>query len=364
MPFTLIFEPITTSLDVKILTDFANIIVDEIYKRDLYQRYNQMEMLRVNIQDGRFGLTFKTICTLDDESARYIQREVTLLLHSINLRDFIYISQVNNQQAPNNNIFDCKHHSPGETCNGQTLRALNLQENSIPKEFICSLSKTVMDNPVYIKGNPTVKYNKAHLFYEIFPKEILKDPSTKKSIIFSDIIEDQDTYIALKGFMASTLRSLLEKRATETNNLVSKYKLPDASNSSLAKGLRKAAANNKSTDLVSFIKRVHSVNQPDNKSEIKRTALHWATAKASPECVSLLLEAGGDEEQQDAQGKSSRAYAEDKKQTNITALFDTAISRRRSHLQTFFTTHFSGQKDSQKIIDTMLEYITPSKLNA
>ncbi|MCH9757406.1 MAG: AMP-binding protein [Gammaproteobacteria bacterium] len=100
--------------------------------------------------------------------------------------------------------------------------------------------------------------------------------------------------------------------------LCEKYRLPDQSVSSLEKGLRDAAVNNRLQDIKIFLQEDIDINAAD--SETQKTALHWASSKGWRACVDYLLVHSADANLLDASGHSSAMYIEHMKnnlKTNI-----------------------------------------------
>jgi hypothetical protein len=98
----------------------------------------------------------------------------------------------------------------------------------------------------------------------------------------------------------------------ELELIIKKYKLPDASQSSLEKALRTAANNNYKKELEILITHVKNINAQDTNEKSKKTALHWAAIKGHRECYELLIAAGADPKILDAQQRTAESYYQEK----------------------------------------------------
>ncbi len=114
-----------------------------------------------------------------------------------------------------------------------------------------------------------------------------------------------------QGFKKDHVKSHTKKMffaSAQFDALQKKYNLPDVSQSSLEKGLRKAAANNNVSDLQKFIEVVKDINAQDDNPKVRRNALHWSAYKQHAHCYQLLIESGASTTIQDAHGKIATDY--------------------------------------------------------
>lgn len=122
------------------------------------------------------------------------------------------------------------------------------------------------------------------------------------SRLFTSTSSSSNTPLSLKrGFFNKEDRSSL---------LLKKYKLPDASQESLEKGLRNTAARNELDDLRYFIQHVNNINSQDKNPISKKTALHWAVLKNHAEAYDLLISSGAKADIEDAEGNLAILHRE------------------------------------------------------
>jgi len=103
--------------------------------------------------------------------------------------------------------------------------------------------------------------------------------------------------------------------------LVKKYKLPDASQSSLEKAFRMAVVNHFHTDIKFLLQQVHNINTQDSNPNSQKTALHWAVLKGNKEAISLLLKTGARYDIPDSSCKMALDYAHEADDIDLIRLF-------------------------------------------
>jgi len=125
------------------------------------------------------------------------------------------------------------------------------------------------------------------------------------------LVERVKPYINLFSFNSSqdsTTPATNRREESLAARLKNKYNLEDTSQSSLEKGLRNAAANNKVDDVKLFIELVIDIDAKDNNPQIRRTALHHAAIRGHREVCQLLLNANAKTNIPDAHGETADCY--------------------------------------------------------
>ncbi len=200
-----------------------------------------------------------------------------------------------------------------------------LSRNIIPELF--DKSGTVIPESAYVRTFYQLKFDGCIYTGDLSPLiqqlkvgkkqiELIDDNNmTKKidsSIVLSELLRvhglTEDQYKSLQKSFSPFQSSSSLFETTEIQMLVKKYSLPDNSQASLEKGLRKAATNNNIDDLKKFIKLVKNINAQDTNPNVQRTALHWAAIKGHDTCYNLLLESGADRNIPDKKGETALAY--------------------------------------------------------
>jgi len=103
--------------------------------------------------------------------------------------------------------------------------------------------------------------------------------------------------------------------------LLRRYKLPDASQSSLEKALRMSVVNFFYEDLEQLLQEVDNINAQDDNPTSQKTALHWAVIKENQKAISSLLSVGAACDIPDADGKTALDYAHAIDDINTIQLF-------------------------------------------
>ena len=285
---------------------FAEAVYEEICKRKLYRDYASSCKLFCPSAIPGFEITFKgmtasPVVNPDDleqnnKDVNFIVREVTMLLNEIGLGNILYICGSGSQPKINDVIFNYTDMKPSDTRNGRLLDKLKISSDEIPEQFICQISRQLMDEPVYIKGHAEIKYNLPHLRYWIFQQNEMQNPFTRQMIQTSDIIYDDKLKKEINAYIQMTTMATMEplknKVEERLRDIFYRYKLQGNPVANLETAFRRAAALNKRDDLKFLLTQINDMNKADETQGKQKSALHWAAQNGHVECVKLLVQAG------------------------------------------------------------------------
>lgn len=278
----------------------------------------------------RFQLQFNGICT-DQKNGAALMREINFMLTDRGIKHFF---QVNLMVVDEENDIELSNESIiRTTCiNDKILSDYNVNEDLVPAEFLCSISKVIMDDPVYIKGgSDRYDFNSLREWYTA--KDRLWDPIRNIYIEPSDIIHDGKLKTEISQFVGKAIEQALllekneninlddEQKSNRLIDLITKYELNVVSESTKETALRRAAAKGNSEDLAFLISIGVNINAQDSNPNNSKTALHWAVLNKQEQCIKLLLQHHAKIDIPDAKKYTAEYYALISDNSNIREIF-------------------------------------------
>lgn len=166
---------------------------------------------------------------------------------------------------------------------------------------------------------------------EVQPDYIFLYEERNRRILFTNIARQENKEVREAS---EAPPQMLPQRALQNpmNQMIIKYKLEvdpqvkEIAQSTLEKGLRRAAFSKVPDDVDFFLKYVKNVNAQD--ADKQDTALHIAVRKGCVECVQKLLDRGADPE---IRNKNKRTALQSTESTEILELLNKAISRKHQY---------------------------------
>ncbi len=267
------------------------------------------------------------VTVIDLASERYLVRMIESFLNDLGMRSEFTISGKHGKKTERDFVFDASIYTPKSTSYQQLLKDIGVSDESIPEEFLCSLTKMIIDNPVYIASQKDIKFDEKQLRLWVFKQDTMENPFNRQAITLDDIIHDYELEVKIKKFVASAISNrahqlrreeskeaenapLLERVRPQLQKILSKYKLPNASRENLHIALRKAAAADDGDSINILLLQGCDINDT-GQGAIRRTAMHWAIIKESVNAVRILKSAKARTDIQDSKNKTPIDYAMD-----------------------------------------------------
>lgn len=149
--------------DLTDLLNFHNAIC-----KDLKQKNFMLALAEVTMShtQGKFCLIFKGVYPENQETNNYLARMVNETLASLNLRDYLHVSLTHVDVMLGDQPIELRLFTPGDSKNSCLLSNF-VDDKDIPSEFCCQLSNQVMDDPVYLKDQKDIFYEKQQIIFFI-----------------------------------------------------------------------------------------------------------------------------------------------------------------------------------------------------
>lgn len=287
------------------LKDISDAILKRLFEIKFLIGWHKGFTVEVSVDS--FVIKYKGITQRNAEISGYLARCVMHELQELQLSDICYVSSTGAKDYPQDTILDLNSFHPGQTKNSILLNSI-LPFDKVPEEYLCSLSKEIMDEPVHTVVKPDILYNKKHLTFWLYSKPVPEDPFTRIRINpIQDVIANPTQQQEINAFVHDNLKAGLLAKKRKITDIIKKHTGQDIVNQLLIdKTFRTAAAKNDVHDLQVLHCRVSSINAQDDNPQRKRTALHWAIDKKALECVKWLLEKKADLDIPNAQGLTAR----------------------------------------------------------
>lgn len=246
------------------------------------------------------------LCTYDEKTNNYILLLIEDAFNKIGFNKLITILECSSHYSFNDNEVSFESLKPKSTLNAMRLQSFKSQE-LIPQHYVCALSKQVMDEPVFIKSNPDVLYDKNHLIYYLSGQKQLM--VTPEDIVCSKALKNQ-----IRDYIQMTIRDTLAKKSqtkSQLTSLVKRYTQdwsldPEAR----LRAFIKAASTNNISDLSVLCPSINDINAAPKNSYEKETALHAAVQNGAVDSVNFLLHNRANPEVRDAYGLNAFQYAD------------------------------------------------------
>lgn len=311
-----------------ILEIFKEAIIKSFVEKSFFARSAKEYEVAVNNTFAHIRVVGLMLAHPQQQNANFLSREISMIIDELNLSDWLFLSGVTNTPTLGDAEFNFENLRP-RLINATLLDKLGCADEKVPEEFCGQISRVIMDDPVYINGAPEIKYDSKSLRFWLFQQSELIDPYRRISISCRDIISDHALKVKIDGFVHTAIEAQLLKKK-RLFELTTKYNLSNTSDEQLAKGLRRASAQNDYDDVAYLISLVPDVNIQDGNPLNRKTALHWAIMRGSKESISLLVAAGARSDIPDAAGKTARNYAEESGDADLLSLLDGALERSAS----------------------------------
>lgn len=181
----------------------ANAISEVI--AELPQHLPDRISIRINPSEG-ISVELNGFVDHSEGELNWLVRHISPVLKEISIKLFgtsIYISESDSIPQLNDIIF--KIYAPTDTLNATKLDGL-VPDDKIPDDYLCALSQQMMDDPVYLKNNPRINYNRAHLEHYMYTVACMSDPFTRQGCSYTDIIPNTELKKDIDKFMREKLQ--------------------------------------------------------------------------------------------------------------------------------------------------------------
>lgn len=155
-----------------------------------------------------FTIQFKKISFFSSEDAAIFLKMVSRIANLAELLQYYKITDAIDDLSPEEiaargrilRFPAITHPAPQE--NEKELAGLNYQHKSIPDEFICPLSGTIMTTPMFAPSTPGTKFEESWIIYYLLFKEEFKNPLTRELLYPWELRIDLELESRIKRFIA------------------------------------------------------------------------------------------------------------------------------------------------------------------
>ncbi len=207
MSITITFT-VTDPLLIRSMSDMqpiAMLVSEEIRKRKLYREYIQRFELTVDERGRDFSIIFRGMCALETDEKNFIVRELTAILHEMGLSKVIFINVLEVQSLADDIVFTSKIYESELTSSQRLVEVCQTKSDDIPEEYICAISSQLMDEPVYFKGNPEVKFDYNKIRFWLYKQSVPHHPHTRVRVMDSDVIHDFELKVKINAFKSELI---------------------------------------------------------------------------------------------------------------------------------------------------------------
>lgn len=279
---------------------------------------------RTTTSADNFTLEYSGITPANDETMNFIVRDLTWIIKSSGLGEYLFVSGASKRPEAGDRVFSTLYLKPSSTIHSAMLKDY---KGELPENHTCSLTQEIIDEPVYLRTKPDIKYELLQLRFWLFTQNKFIDPFTRLSINpYEDIIEDNELKLQIQATVRQKFKELMQAEKQALLDMLTSYNLT-TSIDDMQKALRIAASKDNVDALKMLLSRV-KVNAQDTNPQNLKTALHWAVIKQSINSIKLILKFGGRFDIKDAKGKTALDYAKESDCRDVLDLFIDNLSSK------------------------------------
>ncbi len=276
------------------------------------------------VSADKITIEYPGITPDSNEALNFVSRDLSWIIKSCGLGEYLFVSGAGKRPEAGDKVFSTIYLKPTSTIHSAMLKDY---KGELPVNHTCSLTNEIIDEPVYLRTRPDIKYELLQLRYWLFTQNHFQDPFTRLPINpYEDIIEDSELKLQIQATVKQKFKELMQAEKQALLDMLASYNLT-TSIDDMQKALRIAASKDNVDALKMLLSRV-KVNAQDTNPQNLKTALHWAVIKQSTASIKLILKYGGRFDIKDAKGKTALDYAKESDCRDVLDLFIDNLSSK------------------------------------
>jgi hypothetical protein len=201
-------------------------------------------------------------------------------------------------------IFRAERLQPELSRNARILASEGVNDSDIPSEYLCGLTCTIMDVPVFQKRSPDAKYEEAQLMFWVNQQSPRVMPASRRPFQECALEIDYDLRARINTFVQEAVSKAREEALRK---LTEKFCMGDelSGKALLQRAYRRAARTGTVSDLETLAKHDFNIDAQDDNPEMKNTALQWAIITNNVLNAVHIIKQGARLNIQNAQGRTA-----------------------------------------------------------